>query len=409
MRRILSITMILCCFAVPLYAQVDQAQEIAELKEQIALLTDRLTQIEQSMVVTPEVREGVEIEQTAATPSPLLIPGSWAEKIRLSGDLRYRHETVNDEVMSVRNRHRIRARANLTADLNENVTVGVGLSTGGTANDSGNQTLGSGFSRKPIGMDLAYFDWRVSDTMNLMGGKMSNPFFRPAGYHLIYDSDIRPEGLALKYSSGTFFGNASAFWVEERPDGSDSVLFGLQAGYQGVLNNGANLIAGASYYKTSHTQRYAPIFTPGNGQGNQLDANGNYLFGFSEVELFGELKFDLGGEPMSLFLDYVTNVDADVFNKGFAFGVTYRFASALGGWTVGYLYQDLEANAVVGAFTDSDFAGGTSDGSGHTLRAGYTFSGGWNLATRYIIGDRGRAAGNERDYNRLQADINFRY
>ena len=73
------------------------------------------------------------------------------------------------------------------------------------------------------------------------------------------------------------------------------------------------------------------------------------------------------------------------------------------------LYQDLEANAVVGAFTDSDFAGGTSDGSGHTLRAGYTFSGGWNLATRYIIGDRGRAAGNERDYNRLQADINFRY
>ena len=158
MRRILSITMILCCFAVPLYAQVDQAQEIAELKEQIALLTDRLTQIEQSMVVTPEVREGVEIEQTAATPSPLLISGSWAEKIRLSGDLRYRHETVNDEVMSVRNRHRIRARANLTADLNENVTVGVGLSTGGTANDSGNQTLGSGFSRKPIGMDLAYFD-----------------------------------------------------------------------------------------------------------------------------------------------------------------------------------------------------------------------------------------------------------
>ena len=30
MRRILSITMIPCCFAVPLYAQVDQAQEIAE-------------------------------------------------------------------------------------------------------------------------------------------------------------------------------------------------------------------------------------------------------------------------------------------------------------------------------------------------------------------------------------------
>lgn len=409
MRRILSITIILCCFSVPLYAQVDQAQEIAELREQIALLTDRLTQIEQSMVVSPEVRGEVEMGRIAATPSPLSISDSWTKKTRLSGDLRYRHEAVNDEAKSVRNRHRIRARANLTTNLTESLTVGIGLSTGGSANDSGNQTLGSGFSRKPIGMDLAYFDWKVSDTMSFMGGKMSNPFFRPAGYHLIYDSDIRPEGLAFKYNSGTFFGNASAFWVEERPDDPDSVLLGLQAGYRRILNNGANLIVGASYYKTSHTRRYAPIFTPGNGQGNQLDANGNYLFGFSEVELFGELEFDLGGEPMSLFLDYVTNTDADVFNKGFAFGATYRLASAPGGWAVGYIYQDLEANAVVGAFTDSDFAGGTSDGSGHTLRAGYTFPGGWNLATRYIIGDRGRAAGNERDYNRLQADINFRY
>ena len=409
MRRILSITMILCCFAVPLYAQVDQAQEIAELKEQIALLTDRLTQIEQSMVVSPEVRGEVEMGRITATPSPLSISDSWTKKIRLSGDLRYRHEAVNDEAKSVRNRHRIRARANLTTNLTESLTVGIGLSTGGSANDSGNQTLGSGFSRKPIGIDLAYFDWKVSDTMSLMGGKMSNPFFRPAGYHLIYDSDIRPEGLAFKYNLGTFFGNASAFWVEERPDGPDSVLLGLQAGYRGILNNGASLIVGASYYKTSHTQRYAPIFTPGNGQGNQLDANGNYLFGFSEVELFGELEFDLGGESMSLFLDYVTNTDADVFNKGFAFGATYRLASAPGGWAVGYIYQDLEANAVVGAFTDSDFAGGTSDGSGHTLRAGYTFPGGWNLATKYIIGDRGRAAGDERDYNRLEADINFRY
>ena len=394
MSHILSILMILCCFAVPLYAQTDQAQEIANLKAQIALLADRLSRIEQSVVEPLEVKAGVEVEQAAAIlPSQPMAP-SWTEKVHFSGDLRYRHETVNDDAVAVRQRHRIRTRANLTADLVENVIMGIGLSTGGSTNDSGNQTLGSGFSRKSIGMDLAYFSWGVSDNLKLLGGKMSNPFFRPAGYHLIYDSDIRPEGLALKYSLGAIFANASMFWVEERGGSPDSALFGLQAGYQGILDNGMHLTAGASYYETTHAQGRAPFFTPGSGQGNQLDANGNYLYGFSEIELFGEFRFDLGGQPISLFLDYVTNTDADVFDEGFAFGATYRFTSVFGDWTVGYRYQDLEANAVVGAFTDSDFAGGTSDGSGHTLRVGYTFPDGWNFATRYMIGDRGEAAGN---------------
>ena len=87
----------------------------------------------------------------------------------------------------------------------------------------------------------------------------------------------------------------------------------------------------------------------------------------------------------------------------------FRQAFDMGTWNVAYVYQDLEANAVVGAFTDSDFAGGTSDGSGHTLRAGYSFPRGWRLALRYIIGERGEAAGNLRDYNRLMVDVNFSY
>ncbi len=112
---------------------------------------------------------------------------------------------------------------------------------------------------------------------------------------------------------------------------------------------------------------------------------------------------------MTAFMDYVTNTAAEAYGDGLAVGVGYRRASDRGTWNVGYIYQDLEANAVVGAFTDSDFAGGTSDGSGHTIRAGYVFPRGWGLALRYIIGDRGGAAGNLRDYNRLQADVNFSY
>ena len=409
MRRIFSTLITLGCLVVfPVYAQTDPAQEIAELKAQIALLADRLARVEQTTnaqaaaVATP-------VEQVAVTPPREPAAPSWTDSVRLSGDLRYRHETVDDAAASSRNRHRIRARAKLTADVKENMTVGFGLATGGDANDSGNRTLGDGFSRKSIGVDLAYFDWEVADNVNLIGGKMSNPFFRPAGHHLIFDGDLRPEGLAVKYSSRAFFGNASAFWAEERGSESDSMLFGLQGGYRGSLGSGIGVTAGASYYETTHTQGQAPIFTPLSGQGNQLDINGNYLTGFSEIELFGELRFDLGGEPLALFADYVTNTDADNFDEGFAVGASYRRASAPGTWSVSYAYQDLEANALVGAFTDSDFAGGTSDGSGHILRGNYVFAGGVNFAVRYIIGDRGEAAGNKRDYNRLQVDANFRY
>ena len=426
MRHIITILLILyCLFTAPLYAQTIQAgpvnvsQEIIELKAQITLLADRLAQIEQSEAE----RLAVEAERVVIAPPPHQAASSWTEKVRFSGDIRYRHESINDDFKDFRNRHRIRSRTNLTADLSENTTVGLGFSSGDVANDSGNQTLDDGFNRKPLGIDLAYFNWGLSDSFNLIGGKMSNPFFRPAGYHLIYDSDLRPEGLSLRYSSGAFFSNAATFWAEERGSDVDSMLLGLQGGYRGTMGNDIGLTVGASYYETTNTKGFSPLFEAicewrygdvvggcaQGAQGNQVDADGNYLYGFSEIELFAELRLDLDGEPLTVFADYVTNTAADAYEDGFAFGGTYRRLSNPGDWTMGYAYQDLGGNAVVGAFTDSDFGGGTSDASGHTLSGSYMVNGGWYFALRYVIGKRGEAAGQLRDYNRLMTDINFRY
>ena len=410
MRYVLSILLV-CCFltVTSLRAQTEPQDEIAQLRARIALLEERLARIEESAAVDVEEDAVVEIErEVELSPRPPAAP-SWTEGLVLDGDLRYRHETINDDAVSVRHTHRMRARANVTATLNEDMEVGFGLSSGGIANDSGNQTFDEGFSRKPVGVDLAYFDWNLSHRLTLVGGKMRNPFFRPGGYHLLYDNDLRPEGLALKFSSGNFFANASAFWAEERRSDPDTAWYGLQAGYNGSPAQGVSLTAGASLYELSHAQGRAPLFTPLNGQGNQLDANGNYLYGFSQVEVFGELTFDLAGHPMRMYVDYVTNTVAEEFSDGLAVGIDYRRVTDTGTWNVAYIYQDLEGNAVVGAFTDSDFAGGTADGGGHTLRAGYAFPRGWNLGLRYILGDRGEAAGNLRDYDRLQADIVFNY
>lgn len=387
--------------AVAASAQTDAAREIAELRAQVNSLLARLERLEGQSATT--------VTPPAAAPAPATAAAGWTETVRVAGDLRYRHETINDDIEAVRDRHRLRARVSVTAAIADNMTAGFGLSTGGFTNDSGNQTLDSGFSYKDIGVDLAYFDWAVTDDVNLIAGKMSNPFFRPGGYHLLYDGDLRPEGLAVRYGSGNLFGNAAAFWVEERGSSADSALLGVQGGYRGTLDNGVGFTAGASYYETTHAQGRRPFFTVDDGQGNQLDGAGNYLYGFSEIELFGELRFDLNGEPLTMFADYVVNQDADAFDEGYAIGVSYRRAANPGDWSVGYAYQDFEANSVVGAFTDSDFAGGTSDGSGHSLLASYVFPGGWNFGLRWIIGDRGEAAGNPRDYNRLMADISMRY
>ena len=395
MRSVRSVLVIVCSLAVSsLHAQTEPQEEIVQLKARIALLEERLARIEASVAGDDEAVVEVEVERVVEIAPQRFAEPSWTEGLVLDGDLRYRHETINDDAVSVRHRHRIRARANATATLNEDMEVGFGLSTGGIANDSGNQSLGEGFSRKSIGVDLAYFDWNLTESLTLAGGKMSNPFFRPGGYHLLYDGDLRPEGLALKMSSGTFFANASAFWAEERGSDPETMWYGLQAGFRGSPSGGVSLTAGASIHEFSHAQGRAPVFTPLNGQGNQLDANGNYLYGFSQVEVFGELSLDLAGHPLRMFADYVTNTAAEAWSDGLALGIDYRRATDMGTWNVAYVYQDLGANAVVGAFTDSDFAGGTSDGSGHTLRAGYSFPRGWNLGVRYIIGDRGEAAGN---------------
>ena len=418
MRTIPSILIFCCLLAVPpTRAQTETQGEIAQLRAQVALLEERLARIESGLVDDLAEDGGVEIElerverveRAVELPRPSAVAPSWTENLVLDGDMRYRHEMINDALVPVRHRHRVRARANVTATVNEDVAVGFGLTTGGVANDSGNQDLDDGFSRKPVSFDRAFFDWSLSEALTLAGGKMINPFFRPGGYHLLYDGDLRPEGLALRMSSGAFFANASAFWAEERATEPDTLWYGLQAGYSGSPARGVSLTAGASVHELSHAQGRAPVFTPRNGQGNQLDANGNYLYGFSLLQVFGELSVDLSGNRLRMYLDYVTNTAAEEYADGFALGIDYRRATDAGTWDVAYIYEDIEANSVVGAFTDSDFAGGTADGGGYTLRAGFAFPRGLNLGLRYILGHRGEAAGNLRDYDRLQADIGFNY
>jgi hypothetical protein len=411
MRNPLSFTLAcILCSPLAVHAQGSANAEIAALRAQISALTARLDRIEQGQGTGPSAFAPAAVA-SAVAPATVVVPSAPpadAAILKFSGDMRYRHETVNDEAFPERERQRIRARFGVTADVTRDLRVGLTLATGGDDPVSANQSLDGGFSRKTLGVDRAYFAWQATDDLNITGGKMANPFFRPGNHHLIYDGDLNPEGLALRYNRSHWFASFAGLWVEERATADDSILLGGQIAYRGTLGGDTRVTAGVSYYDYRDTQNQTP-FWDGAAAGNRLTAAGNYLHDFNEAELFAELTLKAGNRPLSVFADYVDNVDADDENAGYALGAAYGEVTKPGTWRIGYAYQRLEADAVIGTFTDSDWSGGGTDGRGHVVDLTYGFRTRWALGFKYFINERGMAAGNERDYNRLQADVVFTY
>jgi len=402
--------------AAPVLAQPSNSTEIAAIRAEIAALSARLERLEQATAV-PAVTAA---PAPAASPTPsgtvavapqatdARVAAAVPPNVRFSGDLRYRHESINEEGQAERQRQRIRARFGVTADVAENVRVGLTLATGGDDPVSANQSLDTGFSRKPIGVDRAFFTWAATDELTFTGGKMANPFYRPGNHHLIYDNDLNPEGLALRYARGNWFANYAGLWVEERAAADDSIMLGGQFGYRSTLNEGARFTVGASYYDYLQTQGQTPFWN-GDPTGNRVDVGGNYLNDFNLAELFGDLTFKPGERPVTVFADYVVNEAVDDLDTGFALGASLGEVTRAGTWRVGYVYQELRADAVIGTFTDSDWAGGGTDGKGHVVEFNYGFRDRLVFGFRYFLNDRGQDVGNEHDYNRMQAEVQFNY
>ena len=155
----------------------------------------------------------------------------WASRIAWKADLRYRHEFLDpEEAVDDQTRHRIRARFGLTGKVNDTVSATIQLATSGGNNDprSTNQTLGEGNTRKGVAVDLAYAEWKPVDGFSLLAGKQPQPWVKPPG--LLWDGDITPEGIAVKYAKGPFFANTFGFWLSERSTASDATMLGGQLG-----------------------------------------------------------------------------------------------------------------------------------------------------------------------------------
>ena len=132
------------------------------------------------------------------------------------------------------------------------------------------------------------------------------------------------------------------------------------------------------------------------------------------LSLGADLSMNLLDMPFSVFADYVNNQDADDYDTGYIVGTRLGKASGRGTWQLQYQYQDLEADATLGLISDSDFAGGGTDGKGHRLSGAWGLSKQWNVGfTWFIDNEAGEKAfedeGGAIAYDRVQIDTVFKY
>lgn len=440
----------------------DTSDAIAQLRQELEALkakNDRLEAEVDYLKANASAGHKESAEQTAAVDTLK----STVAKFTWSGDFRVRHELIDTAPDTAtpahtRERDRLRLRFGVAAKVNDTVSAKIQLSTVNSGDDnprSTNQTDGEAWSRKAIGIDLAYVDWKMLPMFNLQLGKHPQPWVRTASY--FWDGDLTPEGAALKFSRGPLFGGLFYDWLGERDNNTtaalrnDAKLVGAQFGAKPQFGP-VTLTGAVAYYEVTNVKGQVASATavalkPTDPSGSTLSSctinpafsgstNGNttydnngaaasgcqaLLSGFKPLSVLLQADFKAGRFPVSLFADYMQNTAAQVnpvagkkLDTAIAFGVTLNKASAPKSWEVGYVYQKTEKDAVFGQFVDSDFGGGVTDTRGSVFKAAWVPAANWTLNGTYFINTRfndapTRATTTDLDYKRLQLDLNFKY
>jgi len=349
----------------------------------------------------------------------------WASRISWKADMRYRNENVDpQEATTDQTRHRVRARFGLSAKINDTLTGTIQLATGGGSRDprSTNQTLGEGWTRKELALDLAYVDWKPTDSFAMQFGKMPQPWYKVAGY--FFDNDINPEGIAVRYAGGPFFAHAFGYYLSERSTATDATLLGGQLGLTGTLG-GVKLTGAVGYFDVGSVQGQVTTTNTvpctanqaffGGPQGNTTVLNGagcpTLLNDFNMIEALAQAEFSLGSQPVQIYAQYVQNQEADDLDTGYLAGFNFGKASNPYTWEFGYAYAVIEKDAQFGQFVDSDFGGGVTDVNGSVLKLGFAPAKNWVLNGSYFMNNRfvDAPGATESDYDRYQVDLNFKF
>ncbi|HXR52261.1 MAG TPA: putative porin [Steroidobacteraceae bacterium] len=418
--RLLQITTVGALVAALVAATPAPADEVSELKAAVQALQKRIEQLETQSKAVEETNDH-QTDQIAQVKNN--VP-AWVPNFTWKGDLRYRNETIDQQYVAERNRDRIRLRTGFVAKANDTLKVEVGISTAENGDPrSSNQTLTGENTRKSIYLDLAYAEWQPAAEWRFTFGKMKYPWQRP-GQSLFFDNDVNPEGLAVNYGQGMFFASTFYNQLEERATAGESTMFGGQVGLKPAVGPGQLTLA-VGYFDFNSVQHRNPFYN-NSSNGNTTTSLGCFpgqspclLNDYDIIDAFAEYGLTLAGRPLVLFADYALNDKAvNKLDTAYTAGFLYGKASNPHTWEFGYFYQHMEKDALYGQYIDSDFSGGNTDGEGHAFKLAYAFAKNWTLNTTYYLNKTnvdvpvaiaGVGPVFDRDYERLQVDLNFKF
>ncbi len=305
---------------------------------------------------------------------------SWAESIKIKGDLRYRYEYKAEDDDTTTDRHRIRARIGAYANVTDNVDAAIRFATGSDDDPtSTNQTLDNDFGKKDVWVDLAYITLGCGQIEGLSTtfGKMKQPWVSVSD--LIFDTDVNPEGISSAYEFGckdlTLTTTVAYHMLDDKGTGEDDNLTSGQIAAEADVTEDIALTAGAGAYYYSELN-------------------------FEIVDGFVQADIDTDMLPIKVYGEYLNNTASGV-SEDTAWLVGVGTTCPITGIKINYNYRDIETGSVNPALDDSDFGGA---GRGHKIQGKYGLAKNTTIGATYFRTERSGS-----DYDVLQLDLAVKF
>jgi hypothetical protein len=358
-----------------------------------------------------------------------------------------------------RYRGQVRARLGVEADLGAGFTTGIRLAAGNELDPvSTNADLSTALGNKSFNLDRAYVQYEgdalgTGGTLKIDAGRFANPFYST---DLVWDEDVNFDGFAVGYRQPVLdqldaWAAVGLFPLQEFAFSSrDQVLYGGQVGVDWRPYDDAAFKLGVAYYDFNNVLGDPRAFDPDDRRrnssvpaflqsGNSLwdvgdkgnpatDSDDLVAFGlaskFQELNVTASLDLSMF-DPIHVVLtgDVVANLGYDKDkvttrvgedgrksgNMGYLARVLVGYPDIKHGndWNASFTYKYLESDAVIDAFTDSDFHNGGTNAKGFILAGNYGVVDDVWLGLRWLSSDA--ISGPKFSVDTLMLDLNARF
>jgi len=365
-------------------------------------------------------------------------------------------QNIND-MTDDRDRLRMRARLGVNAKVTPEISTVLRLTTGSNSDPlSTSQTLGVSANKYNFALDRAYLRYYSDDNfpwLAVTAGRMPNPWFST---DLVWNENLSFEGVSVAIDPAAksnsefrpYFG-AGIFPLQDVETNAlvktkSKWLYGAQMGLDWVKSNNTRAKVGLAYYDFNNISAQRNDFSPSTPQpydlsvpifrqkGNTLfdirnDGSTNTLYGLAAdyklINLTGTVDLNVYN-PVHVIAtaDYVKNIgfnQAKILERsgqtvepettGYMARLVVGMPSMLlrDDWQLSLAYRYLEADAVVDAYTDSDFHMGGTNNKGIILGAQYGLGRNTWLSARWLSSNE--ISGPPLSVNMVQVYLNAKF